>query len=186
MGLIILSPVILVIVILIKIDSRGPVFFKQERAGIDGKTFRLYKLRSMVENASSLGKLVNEKNDTRVTRLGCFLRKYRLDEIPQLWNILIGDLTFVGPRPEVPDYVKFYSEEQKNIFKVKPGLFCLSTITYLNDQDLFDNQGTAEQQYIGKIMPAKIAIDLKYIEGQSFINDFKIFIKVFFRLFGKQ
>lgn len=172
-GLIILSPVLLFICLWVKFTSRGPVFYKQKRVGLGGKEFLLYKFRSMYVNADKRGLLTVGK-DTRITSSGYYLRKYKLDELPQLFNVLTGNMSIVGPRPEVKKYVDLYTDEQKKILNVRPGITDLASIKYKNENDLLHTQSDPEQYYIAHIMPEKIRLNREYIENQNVINYLKI------------
>lgn len=136
LGLIVLSPILIVIAIRIKTDSDGPVFFKQIRIGEKNKEFEILKFRTMVVDAEKLGRQITVGNDSRITKIGAFLRKYKLDELPQLINVFKGDMSLVGPRPEVPRYVKMYNEEQRRVLEVKPGITDLASIRYRDENDL--------------------------------------------------
>ncbi len=178
LGLIILSPVFLIIAVLIKLDSRGPVFFRQERVGFQQRRFKILKFRTMINGADSSGVLATNYRAARITRIGKILRKYKLDEIPQFYNILIGEMSIVGPRPEVPKYVKHYEEQQKNIiFSVKPGAMGMGTLNYMDEEKVLDNSSNVEEFYTEKILPKKIMLDVAYVQNRSFIGDLKLFIK---------
>lgn len=176
-GLIILSPVLILISILIKTGSDGPVFFKQIRVGKCEKEFSILKFRTMVVDAEKLGKQITVGKDNRITKVGAFLRKYKLDELPQLINVFKGEMSLVGPRPEVPRYVKLYTEEQRNVFKVKPGITDLASLRYKDENDLLGNQEDPEAFYINTIMPDKLALNLEYIEKSNVFLDIYIIIK---------
>ena len=174
-GLIILSPFMLIIAILIKIDSKGPVFFKQVRITKGGKEFKIFKYRTMKVGSDKYSQITVGK-DERITKIGSFLRKYKLDEIPQLINVLIGDMSLVGPRPEVPKYVALYTDEQKEILKVRAGITDYASIEFSNENDLLALEEDSEKAYIEKIMPKKIELNKKYLSEISMLTDIKIIL----------
>lgn len=173
-GLVILSPMFIIIAICIKIDSKGPVFFKQKRVGKNKKIFEIYKFRTMVTDAEKLGKQITVGNDTRITRVGNFIRKCKLDELPQLINVLKGEMSLVGPRPEVPRYVDLYDEYQEQILLVQPGITDYASIEYRNENDILGKSNNPEDTYIQEVMPAKIELNMKYIKNISLIEDIKL------------
>lgn len=173
-AIILLSPFFVFIAIMIRLTSDGPVFFKQIRVGKDGIFFEIYKFRTMVKNAEKLGKQITVGNDERITKIGVFLRKYKLDELPQLMNVLKGDMSIVGPRPEVPKYTKMYSDEQKNVLLVKPGITDYASIKYRNENIMLNMSNNPEKTYIEEVMVDKININLEYIKKRSVIEDIKI------------
>lgn len=173
-GLVVLLPVFLIISLLIVIDSRGGVFYRQVRVGKNGKDFGLFKFRSMVSNADKKGLLTVGGRDSRITRVGYYLRKYKLDELPQLINVLIGDMSLVGPRPEVRKYVQLYNDEQLKVLSVKPGITDYASIEYSNENELLGSVDNPEEVYIKEVMPAKLKLNLKYIEDQGLMTDIKI------------
>ena len=174
-GLIILLPFMLIIAILIKIDSKGPVFFKQIRVTKNGKEFKIFKYRTMRVGSDKYSQITVGK-DGRITKIGSFLRKYKLDEIPQLINVLIGDMSLVGPRPEVPKYVALYTDEQKEILKVRAGITDYASIEFSDENDLLALEEEPEKAYIEKIMPKKIELNKKYLSEISVITDIKIIL----------
>lgn len=176
-GLVILSPFFIIIGLLIVIDSRGGFFYKQVRVGKDNKDFYLFKFRSMSTDADKKGLLTVGGRDNRITRMGYFIRKYKLDELPQLLNVFIGDMSLVGPRPEVRKYVDLYSEKQKKVLGVKPGITDYASIEYSNENELLGKAENPEQVYINEIMPAKLILNMKYIAEKSIITDLKIIFK---------
>lgn len=181
--LLILSPLFLTISLLIVLDSRGPVFYKQIRIGKNNKKFRLYKFRTMRTNADKHGLLTVGKKDPRVTHTGYFLRKYKLDELPQLINILKGHMSFVGPRPEVEKYVKLYNEEQIKVLSVKPGLTDIASIKYINESEILGKSDNPEKTYIEEIMPAKLELNLDYIQKQNLGFDIILILKTIRKVF---
>ncbi|BCZ48925.1 glycosyl transferase [Clostridium gelidum] len=177
LGLIILSPILIAIVIKIKTDSDGPVFFKQIRVGEKKKEFEILKFRTMVVDAEKLGRQITVGNDSRITKVGGFLRKYKLDELPQLINVFKGDMSLVGPRPEVPRYVKLYNEEQRKVLEVKPGITDLASIRYRDENDLLGEAENPDDLYINTIMPDKLALNLVYINKNNVFFDIYIILK---------
>ena len=171
-GLIILLPFMLIIAILIKIDSKGSVFFKQIRVTKNGKEFKIFKYRTMRVGSDKYSQITVG----RITKIGSFLRKYKLDEIPQLINVLIGDMSLVGPRPEVPKYVALYTDEQKEILKVRAGITDYASIEFSNENDLLASEEDPEKAYIEKIMPKKIELNKKYLSEVSILTDIKIIL----------
>ena len=174
-GLIILLPFMLIIAILIKIDSKGPVFFKQLRVTKNGREFKILKYRTMRVGSDKYSQITVGK-DERITKIGSFLRKYKLDEIPQLINVLIGDMSLVGPRPEVPKYVALYTDEQKEILKVRAGITDYASIEFSNENDLLALEEDPEKAYIEKVMPKKIELNKKYLSEISVLMDIKIIL----------
>lgn len=181
-GLIILSPILLIIALIVILGSKGGAFYYQERVGKDLKPFRLIKFRSMRINSDVQGQITIGK-DPRITRIGTFIRRYKLDELPQLINILIGQMSIVGPRPEVPKYVKMYSEEQLKVLSVKPGLTDYASIQYVDEQTVLGAAVNPDETYVKEIMPAKLALNLKYIQDRSFILDLKLIGQTIGRIF---
>ena len=172
--LILLFPFGLVIALLIACDSRGGVFYRQSRVGRYNRDFTLYKFRTMRTDADRLGLLTVGARDPRVTRVGYYLRKYKIDELPQLLNILSGDMSFVGPRPEVRKYVDLYNDEQKKVLSVRPGLTDYASIAYINENEILEKADDKEQTYINEIMPEKIKLNMKFIQNPSLYQYFKI------------
>lgn len=177
LGLIVLSPILIAITIRIKTGSDGPVFFKQIRVGEKNKEFEILKFRTMVVDAEKLGMQITVGNDSRITKIGKFLRKYKLDELPQLINVFKGDMSFVGPRPEVPRYVKFYNEEQRKVLEIKPGITDLASIRYRDENDLLGESENPDDFYINTIMPDKLALNLEYINNNNVFCDIYIILK---------
>ncbi len=171
--LVILLPLFLLISIAIKIDSKGPVMFKQVRVTQYGKQFKIFKFRTMVNNAEKIGTQVTTKNDGRVTRVGRLLRKFRLDEIPQLLNIITGDMTFVGTRPEVLKYVEKYSEEMMATLLLPAGVTSEASIQYKDEELLLANADNADETYVKKVLPEKMRYNLRSIESFNFFSDIK-------------
>ena len=174
-GLILLSPFMIIIAILIKLDSKEPIFFKQVRVTKNGREFKIFKYRTMKIGSDKYSQITVGK-DSRITKVGDFLRKYKLDEIPQLINVLIGDMSLVGPRPEVPKYVALYTEEQREILKVRAGITDYASIEFSNENDILANEADPEKAYIEKIMPRKIELNKKYLSEISVMTDIKIIL----------
>lgn len=176
-GCIILMPIYILIAILIKIDSKGPVFFKQKRVGQYGEIFEILKYRTMVVDAEKIGKQITVGNDNRITKIGKFLRKYKLDELPQLFNVLKGDMSLVGPRPEVPKYVELYNDEEKKVLNVKPGITDFASIEYRDENEILGKVENPEEYYINVIMKHKLTLNLKYINNNNIFIDIKIILQ---------
>ncbi len=181
-GLICLFPFFIFISFFIFITSKGGVFFVQLRVGKNNKDFKLYKFRTMFLNSDSKGLLTVGNNDKRITKLGYYLRKNKLDELPQLINVLNGTMSLVGPRPEVRRYVNLYNSEQKSILDVKPGITDLASIMYYNENEILANSVNPEQTYINEIMPIKLELNKQYINEMSLLTDLKIIFKTFMKL----
>lgn len=176
-GLLILSPVLLVIALVIKLTSKGAVLFRQNRVGKNGKDFKVYKFRTMYVDADKKGLLTIGGKDNRVTKIGYFLRKYKLDELPQLVNVLKGEMSLVGPRPEVRRYVDMYSPEQMKALTVVPGITDYASIIYRNENDLLAVAANPEEFYVKEIMPKKIELNFIYINNRNIKEYFKIIAK---------
>lgn len=174
----------ILIAMLVSMTSSGGIFYVQERVGANRKIFRLYKFRTMTVDADKQGQLTVGKNDVRITGVGKILRKFKLDEFPQLINVLKGEMSIVGPRPEVLKYVEMYSPEQLNVLKVRPGLTDYASIEYINENEILGKSSDPEKSYIDEIMPAKLQLNLKYIREKSFITDLKIIFRTIGRIFS--
>ncbi len=172
----ILAPLILILALLINIDSKGGVFYKQVRIGKNQKPFKLYKFRSMSSDADKKGLLTVGNKDSRITKIGYYLRKYKLDELPQLINVLKGDMSFVGPRPEVEKYVKLYNQQQLTVFDVKPGITDWASIKYVNENEILAKSNQPEKTYIEEIMPAKLKLNIEYVRHNNIYVDIKIIL----------
>ncbi|MCX8084290.1 MAG: sugar transferase [Calditerrivibrio sp.] len=183
-ALVVLSPLFLVITLLIKMDSKGPVFYKQDRVGKDFKKFKLFKFRTMIQDADKVGPLVTAERDPRITKVGAFLRKWKLDELPQFFNVLIGDMSIVGPRPEVEKYVTLFIDEYKAILSIKPGITDYATLQYRNEEEIMAKYDDVEKGYIEEVLPKKIELYRVYIDDFSFITDLKIVFKTISRILG--
>lgn len=175
LGLLVLSPVFLVLVIWIKKDSKGPVFFRQVRVGLKGKTFRIHKFRTMRVDAEKLGLQITVGEDQRITSAGHFLRKYKLDELPQLIDVFLGDMSLVGPRPEVPKYVDKYPEQARTAaLSVKPGVTDRASIEFKDENLILAGSQDPEKDYVEKILPIKLKYHMDYAANASFMGDLKL------------
>lgn len=181
-GLLVMSPVFLILAIWIKLDSKGPVFYRQIRVGRKNRDFRIFKFRSMRVGADKMGLITVGGHDPRVTRSGYFIRKYKLDEFPQLINVFIGDMSLVGPRPEVRKYVDLYTPEQMHVLDVRPGVTSLASIRYRNENELLEKAEDPDQYYINVVMQGKLAIDLEYIRNVSFGYDIRLVFHTFWEI----
>lgn len=179
-----LSPLFIAISVFILMDSKGGVLFKQVRVGLNNKDFKILKFRTMFIDSEKSGQLTIGGRDPRVTKVGYALRKYKLDELPQFFNVLFGDMSIVGPRPEVRRYVNLYSKEQQKVLSVKPGITDYASIEYSNENDLLSKAIDPEKTYIEEIMPAKLTLNLKYINEQSIAVDFKIMWQTAAKIIG--
>ena len=179
LGLLVLSPLFLILAVWIKLDSPGPVFYRQVRVGRGNKDFRLFKFRSMRVGSDKKGLITVGGHDPRVTRSGYYIRKYKLDELPQLINVFIGDMSLVGPRPEVRKYVDLYTPEQMHVLDVRPGITDMASIRYRNENELLEQAADPEQYYRDVVMQDKLRINLEYIADHSFIKDLKIIFMTF-------
>lgn len=182
LGLVFLSWLFVIVALWVGLSSKGGVFYRQRRVGRFGKDFTLWKFRSMRVNSDTKGLLTVGGRDSRITKAGVFIRKYKLDELPQLFNVLKGDMSFVGPRPEVRKYVDLYTEEQMRVLSVRPGITSPASIKYRNENDILAREDDPEKYYIDVIMQDKLAIALDYIDHQSMITDIKL---IFQTIFGK-
>ncbi|WP_338733809.1 sugar transferase [Mangrovimonas cancribranchiae] len=179
LGLIILSPILIIIAISITLESKGGVFYKQLRVGKNNTDFKIYKFRTMYVGSDKKGLLTIGNKDSRVTKTGVFLRKYKLDELPQLINVLNGSMSFVGPRPEVRKYVNYYSKEDLKIFSIKPGITDYASIEFRDEVELLKNAKDPEELYINEIMPKKIVLNKKYMNNPTLLTDIKLILKTF-------
>ena len=176
-GLLVLMPVLVVISLWVAFSSKGGVFYLQKRVGIYGNDFSLFKFRTMQTGSDKKGLLTVGMNDSRITPIGLILRKYKLDELPQLINVLIGDMSLVGPRPEVRKYVLMYNNEQKKVLSVRPGITDFASIEYFDENRILGESENPEETYINVIMPHKLKLNLKYIASQGVLTDLKIIVK---------
>lgn len=182
LGVAILLPLFIAIAIWIKIDSPGTIFFRQVRIGRFGREFKIYKFRTMIQGAEKLGKQITIANDRRVTSSGRFLRKYKLDELPQLFNVIKGEMSLVGPRPEVPKYVALYTSEQRRVLEVLPGITDLASMKFHNESELLQDMNNSENFYIHEIMPRKLELNMEYITRFSLVFDLVIILKTLKRV----
>ena len=178
-GLVILSPLFIVLYLLIRIESKGGGFYSQERIGKNGKPFKLYKFRSMRIGSDKKGLITIGEKDNRITKTGFILRKYKLDELPQLWNVFIGDMSLVGPRPEVKKYTDLYTEEQKQVLLVRPGITDWASIKYVDENKILGEAKDPDEAYVNLIMPNKIKLNMVYIQHQTLGEYFKIIFTTF-------
>lgn len=178
-GLVILSPLFIVLYLLIRIESKGGGFYSQERIGKNGKPFKLYKFRSMRIGSDKKGLITIGEKDNRITKTGFILRKYKLDELPQLWNVFIGDMSLVGPRPEVKKYTDLYTEEQKQVLQVRPGITDWASIKYVDENKILGESKDPNDAYVNLIMPNKIKLNMVYIQHQTLGEYFKIIFTTF-------
>ncbi len=181
-GLVVLSPLFSAIAIAIKLDSPGPVFYRAQRVGKDGRLFRLYKFRSMVADADRRGPGITATGDTRITPVGRFLRRTKLDELPQLINVLRGEMSLVGPRPEDPRYVALYTPEQRRVLAVRPGITSAASLVYRHEEQLLAGEDW-ETVYRTKVLPDKLAIDLAYLERRTLASDLKLILRTIAAVF---
>lgn len=186
LGLVICSPIFLVLSIVIKLESRGPVFYRGVRVGLHGKPFRIYKFRSMVTDAETLGASSTHQADPRLTRCGNYIRKFKLDELSQLINVFLGDMSFVGPRPEVQKFVDIYTEEEKQILFVRPGITDWSSIKFHNEGEIIEASGIpdADEAYEKLIRPEKLRLQMKYVKERNLWVDIKIVVSTVLTLFS--
>jgi lipopolysaccharide/colanic/teichoic acid biosynthesis glycosyltransferase len=183
-ALLLLSPVLVAIALCVGLSSPGGVFFRQERVGRDGRTFRLWKFRTMRPDSERLGQLTVGGRDPRITGVGRFLRKSKMDELPQLINVLVGDMSIVGPRPEVPKYVALYTPEQRAVLRVRPGITSAASIAYIAENELLGRSADPERTYVEEVMPAKLALDLAYVRNPTLTNDLRIILRTLARIVG--
>ena len=179
MGLLVLCPIFLILGLFIRMESKGPIIFKQTRTGRQGKLFEVYKLRTMVTDDSRSAIYTTPSDDPRITKVGNFIRRYNLDELPQFANVLKGDMSIVGPRPEIPQYTALYSDEEKKILSVRPGITDLATLWIRDKGDLVLGSEDPEEIYLKQIRPEKIRLQLQYVEEKSTLLDIKIMFKTF-------
>ncbi|MDP2168341.1 MAG: sugar transferase [Thermodesulfovibrionales bacterium] len=185
LGLLLLCPALLFIGALIKKEDRGPVFYRGVRVGRDGRPFKIFKFRTMVVNADKIGGSSTPENDLRITRVGKFLRSYKIDELPQLINVLRGEMSFVGPRPQVQWAVELYSDEEKLLLSVRPGITDYASIRFRNEAEILKGSANPDRDYMEKIAPEKIRLSLEYVKGISLWTDIKIIFLTIKALFQK-
>jgi lipopolysaccharide/colanic/teichoic acid biosynthesis glycosyltransferase len=185
LALICLLPLMLLVAVLIKLDSTGPVFFRQQRMGRGFRPFLIYKFRTMTHTPQNTGALVTVERDARITRTGRFLRKSKIDELPQLFNVLKGEMTFVGPRPEVPSYVDLFRQDYEEILRVRPGITDLASIKYRDEASVLGQSPDPEAEYVNSVLPDKIRLAKEYIRCSSFVFDLRLMFKTLFKLFQR-
>lgn len=183
-GIIILSPLFVILWVAVKLESNGPAFFLQTRVGKNNHDFKLYKFRTMYLDSEARGQLTVGMRDTRITKVGYTLRKYKLDELPQLFNVLLGDMSLVGPRPEVRKYVSLYTPEQLKVLSVRPGITDIASIQFINENELLAKADNPEEYYINYIMPQKLALNLEYINSNLLLKDVNLILKTLFKIFS--
>lgn len=181
-GLILLSPLFLVLYVLIRLESKGGGFYAQERIGKDSVPFKLYKFRSMRQDADKGSLITVGGHDPRITKMGYFIRKYKLDELPQLWNVFIGDMSLVGPRPEVEKYTRLYTPEQRLVLSVVPGITDWASIEYVDENVILGQANDPDKAYIEQIMPDKIKYNMKWINNQGVMEYFRIIFRTFWSI----
>jgi lipopolysaccharide/colanic/teichoic acid biosynthesis glycosyltransferase len=176
-GIILCLPFFAIVAVLIKFDSEGPVFFTQKRIGKDFRPFRIYKFRTMYSDAGNRGPRITVSGDSRVTRIGKLLRRHKIDELPQLFNVLKGEMSFVGPRPEVGEYVHLFKSDYKKLLKIRPGITDPASIEYAEEERILSHANDWEEEYRKRILPNKIRLSLEYLENRSFMNDLRLIFK---------
>jgi len=181
-SLVILLPVFLLVAVAIKLEDGGPVFFFQERVGRNFSTFKVVKFRTMTTDPQVAGPLVTSENDKRITKVGKILRKLKIDELPQIFNVLRGEMSIVGPRPEVPKYVKLFEKEYRKLLTVRPGMTGYASVVFRNEEQILSRYTEPETAYVTGILPKKIKLELIYVSRVSFIFDIKIFLWTFLKV----
>ncbi len=181
-GLSLLMPFLIILAIAIIMESKGGVFYLQTRVGKNNKDFKLYKFRSMAVGSDKKGLLTVGANDSRITKVGLIIRKYKLDEFAQLINVLIGNMSLVGPRPEVRKYVDMYNDEQKKVLEVKPGITDYASLEYFDENEVLAKSDNPEQTYINEVMPHKLQLNMKYIDNNNLLIDIGLIFKTVFKI----
>lgn len=184
MALLVLAPLLLGLAVAVMLGSPGGAFFRQVRVGKGGREFRLLKFRTMRPGSEALGQITVGGRDPRITGIGYVLRKTKMDELPQLLNVFLADMSIVGPRPEVPKYVAMYTPEQRQVLSVRPGITGAASVAYIDENELLGRSTDPERTYVEEVMPAKLALDLDYVRHQSFVNDLSILLRTGARLFA--
>ena len=182
LALLLLFPLFIVFALLVAITSPGGAFFGQVRVGRGGREFRLWKFRSMRPDSEGKGQITVGGRDPRITGIGYVLRKTKVDELPQLWNVFIGDMSIVGPRPEVPKYVAMYTAEQRQVLNVRPGITSMASIAYIDENEVLGRSSDPERTYVEEVMPAKLALDMKYVQKASLLLDARIILRTMVRV----
>lgn len=185
LGLLLISPILLIVSLAITLSSKGGVFYKQSRVGLNGVNFNILKFRTMFTGSDKKGLLTVGDRDPRVTHIGYYLRKYKLDELPQLINVLIGDMSLVGPRPEVSKYVNLYSKEDRVVLSIKPGITDYASIYFRNENEILNSSSNPEKKYIEEVMPLKLELNKKYIKEKGLLTDLKIIFMTLKSIFHK-
>ena len=185
LGLLLISPILLIVSLAITLSSKGGVFYKQSRVGLNGVNFNILKFRTMFTGSDKKGLLTVGDRDPRVTPIGYYLRKYKLDELPQLINVLIGDMSLVGPRPEVSKYVNLYSKEDRVVLSIKPGITDYASIYFRNENEILKTSDNPEKKYIEEVMPRKLELNKKYIAEKGLLTDLKIIFMTLKSIFHK-
>jgi lipopolysaccharide/colanic/teichoic acid biosynthesis glycosyltransferase len=181
-GMLILLPVLILIALLIRIFDGGPVLYRQERIGKDSQKFNLLKFRTMKINAEKSGPLITGKEDNRITKLGSFLRKYKLDELPQILNVIKGEISIVGPRPEVEKYIRLFADDYETVLTIRPGITDYGTIAFRNEEEILSKYNNIEEGYTKEVLPQKILLYRQYIQDRSFLTDVKIILKTLWKI----
>jgi lipopolysaccharide/colanic/teichoic acid biosynthesis glycosyltransferase len=181
-GLVVLSPLLVLTAVLVKLTSRGPILFRQERVGMDFRPFHICKFRTMVPEAERIGGQLTAGPDSRITPIGRVLRKTKIDELPQLINVLVGDMSFVGPRPEVPKYVEMFRDEYADLLRVRPGITDLASLKYRHESELLGEASDPEEAYVKEILPDKIRLGKEYIQRQSLLLDLGLIARTVLRM----
>ncbi len=181
LGLAVCFPIFIIVAVLIKLDSKGPVFFRQERIGKNFKSFKIYKFRTMKNDAGERGPMITVGGDSRITGMGRFLRKHKIDELPQLFNVVKGEMSFVGPRPEVKEYVQMFTSDYKKLLSVRPGITDPASIQYSDEENHLSLSENWEEEYKKKILPEKINLSLHYVENHNIMTDLKLILKTIFK-----
>ena len=184
LGLLVTAPLFVLIAAAVAIASKGPVFFLQRRVGRNQRDFSIYKFRTMYRDAESRGQLTVGTRDSRITAVGYWLRRFKLDELPQLLNVLMGQMSVVGPRPEVRKYVQLYTDQEKKVLSVLPGITDLASIHFINENEILSRFANPEEAYIRQIMPVKLGYNLQYLQDRSFFTDLSIIGQTLFRILG--
>lgn len=186
LGLVLLAPLMAIAALLVKLDSNGPIFFKQERMGRGFRPFFIYKFRTMVHDPGGAGRRFTVGNDPRITRVGTLLRKTKIDELPQLFNVLKGEMSFVGPRPEVPEFVELFRQDYEEILKIRPGITDLASLKYRHEAALLGQSSNPTEEYVTHILPDKIKLAKNYIQNSSFFFDLTVIFKTLLKLFNRR
>jgi lipopolysaccharide/colanic/teichoic acid biosynthesis glycosyltransferase len=185
LGLLVLSPLLLLVAFAIKLDSPGPIFFRQERIGRGFRPFFIFKFRTMAHDPSGRGPLITVGDDPRITRVGRFLRKTKIDELPQLINVLKGEMSFVGPRPELPQYVELFRKDYAEILSIRPGITDLASLKYHDEAVVLKRLENPEAEYCNRILPDKIRLSKEYVKKSSFVFDLTVILKTLPKIFGR-